>query len=197
MLEVPLARLVSPRAVVAAPPTVALVGLGVPLFFSWSPDSRRIVQASPQPPPPPPSSYAASYTPDPAGHRSWPPLPTGDGFTRGVAEQAWPAAASFSLRRPSASVVRSLEQLDSDRYPDAARGSDARPPVPKLSRPAVTVSASCRLEGGGRVSQVRGDLWHRANTFQLPFGPKTFACLSAPREGCLVTSSSHQTRAPR
>jgi len=45
VLEVPLARLVSPGAAAVAPPTVALAGLGVPLFFSWSPDSRFIVQA--------------------------------------------------------------------------------------------------------------------------------------------------------
>lgn len=48
VLEVPLARLVSPGAAAVAPPTVALAGLGVPLFFSWSPDSRFIVQVRPQ-----------------------------------------------------------------------------------------------------------------------------------------------------
>ncbi len=48
-MEVPLARLVNPGAEVAAPPTVALAGLGVPLFFSWSPDGRYIVQVAPRP----------------------------------------------------------------------------------------------------------------------------------------------------
>ena len=46
-MEVPLARLVDPGAEVVAPPAVALAGLGVPLFFSWSPDGRYIVQVPP------------------------------------------------------------------------------------------------------------------------------------------------------
>lgn len=51
VMEVPLAKLVNPGVEVSAPPTVALAGLGDPLFFSWSPDSRYIVQVQPALPP--------------------------------------------------------------------------------------------------------------------------------------------------